>query len=271
MAEHRQKSEQDADYWWMEYYRMVKCCGCDHVSFDREVLEESNVEYDQDGIETITPIHYSYPVPEGKMKCVEYTWNFPSEVYPIYNETITALNEKCHRLAAVGFRAIIEAICNNKNIKAKNLEAKINGLKKAGLITEADRNRLHSVRFLGNDAAHQMIGPPMESLLLVLEIVNGLLTNLYIIEDKLYGKLECPIKDINDFMKLLDQGLASRSVGEVDIMRKLLPVNRRLIREDLKRFEMELQQKINSGEYSKLSLCPPPQNGQNQQYKIVQM
>lgn len=48
----------------------------------------------------------------------------------------------------------------------------------------------------------------------------------------------------------------------------LLPENRRLIKEDRTRFEAELKEKINNGEYSKLSLCPSPNQGQNQQYKI---
>lgn len=48
----------------------------------------------------------------------------------------------------------------------------------------------------------------------------------------------------------------------------LLPENRRLIKEDRTRFEAELKEKINNGKYSKLSLCPSPNQGQNQQYKI---
>lgn len=47
-----------------------------------------------------------------------------------------------------------------------------------------------------------------------------------------------------------------------------IPENRRLIKEDRTRFEAELKEKINNGKYSKLSLCPSPNQGQNQQYKI---
>lgn len=269
MASHHNASEPDAEFWWQEDYRMVKCCGCDHVSFDIESVDETSIEYNPiDGSEVYVSFHRSFPVKEGLIECIENTWDFPYEVYGIYRETVTAINEGCYRLAAAGFRATVEAICKEKSIPFKNLEAKINGLKKAGIITEADRNRLHTIRFMGNDAVHQITTPSRESLLLVLDIINGVLSNLYVIDDKMRGKLECPIKTIEEFLDLLNQGLAVRSVGEIDILKKLLPENRRLIYEDRNRFETELQSKINSGEYKKLSMCPSPPKGRNQQYKI---
>lgn len=269
LASHHNGSEPDADFWWQEEYRMVKCCGCDLVSFDIETVDESMVDYDPiDGSEVMVSQHRSFPVKEGLIECIENTWDFPCDIYGIYHETITAINEGCYRLAAAGFRATIEAICKDKNIQFKNLEAKINGLKKAGIITEADRNRLHTVRFMGNDAVHQISAPTRESLLLVLDIINGVLSNLYVIDDKMKGKLECPIKTIEEFLELLNQGIAMRSVGDIDILKNLLPENRRLIKEDRSKFEVELQSKINNGEYNKLSLCPPPPPNRNQQYKI---
>lgn len=268
LAEYSRGSDADADFWWHEDLRLVKCCGCEHVSFDLESVDESDVEYLEDGSETLVSQHRSYPEKEGFISCVEYTWGFPSNVYSIYKETITAINENCNRLAVAGLRATIEAICIDKKIGYKNLEAKINGLKKAGIITEADRNRLHTVRFMGNDAIHHMIEPSRDSLLLVNQIINGILTNLYVIDNKISGKLECPIRTVDEFIILLDEGLKSRRVGEVNILNKLLPENRRLIKEDLSRFEAELQDMINAGHYKKLSLCPPPKQGHNQKYRI---
>lgn len=269
LAVYKRGSEPDDDYWWTQNLRMVQCLGCDHVSFDIETVEESNVDYDEfTGNVEYVPVHVSYPDKEGLIECIGFTWNFPQNVYAIYRETINALNNGCLRLAAAGFRATVEAICIDKQIAFKNLEAKINGLKKSGIITEADRNRLHAVRFMGNDAVHQMMEPSKESLLLVHEIISGILTNLYVIDDKTNGKLERPVKTIEEFINILDEGLSNRHVGEVDILKNLLPENRRLIKEDRTRFEAELKEKINNGEYSKLSLCPSPNQGQNQQYKI---
>ena len=121
---------------------------------------------------------------------------------------------------------------------------------------------------MGNDSIHEMKSPDKNSVKLVMEIINGILTNLYIIEDKIKDALESPIKNWNDFASLLDEGLSTRTVGETDILKNFLPANRRLIKDDLSSFESDLKQKIASGEYTKLSMAPIPPSGRNQQYKI---
>lgn len=77
----------------------------------------------------------------------------------IYKETVKAINAECYTLAAAGFRAVIESICLDKQIEGDNLEAKVNNMQKAGIITMEDRNRLHSVRFLGNDFPTELQAP----------------------------------------------------------------------------------------------------------------
>lgn len=268
MASHRIVSPDD-DYWWEEVYRMVKCCGCDHVSFDVESREEADVCYEPDGEVFYPSVHKSYPQKEWAFELVAYTWHFPSSVYSIYKETVTAINNDCYLLAAAGFRAVIEAICNDKGVSGKTLEQKINGLKKAGHITEADRNRFHSVRFLGNDSIHSIKAPKREALVLVLQIIDGILTNLYVFDEKVHSHLECPISTYEEFVEVLDKGLEDHCVGDVGVLKNLLPENcRQLIKEDLPKFENELKQHINEGIYTKLSLCPTPPEGRNQQYKV---
>lgn len=270
LGEKSVSADGDAEFWWNQKYRIVQCCGCDHVSFNMESVDESMVRYDIDGNEELYSEYTSFPVAEGDVRPIEYTWNFPSTIYKIYSETLTAFNNKCYALAAAGFRMIVEAICKDKEIKFKNLEAQINGLRKQGIISEADRNRLHSVRFMGNDSVHVEKTPTKEDLLLVLEIINGILSNLYVIEDKIKDRLEKPIQNFKDFEALLLEGLSSREVGEVDILRNLLPENRRLIKEDIASFESQLKQNIQEGKFSKLELCPLPSEGRKQQYKIVE-
>ncbi|MBR4996607.1 MAG: DUF4145 domain-containing protein [Bacteroidaceae bacterium] len=267
LAEDAEHSDSE-DYWWRNIYRLVKCCGCDHLSFDLEQWDESYVDYDENGELTMYEQHVSYPVQEATINPIEFSWNFPTHIYHIYRETVTAINNKCYRLAAAGFRAIIEAICIDKSINAKNLETKINSLNRVGIITKSDRDRLHSIRFIGNDSIHEMKEPQKDAVLLVLDIINGILTNLYIWEKKVREKLECPINSISEFIALLDAGLSERSVGEIDILKNLLPENRRLIKDDMRKFEQELQTLISEGKYEKLSLCKAPTEGRSQQYKI---
>lgn len=258
------------DFWWHEEYRVVQCCGCDHISFNLESVDESMVRYNEiEGSEELYPEYTSYPVAEGKIQPIEFTWNFPNTIYSIYRETLTALNEKCYFLAGAGFRMIIEAICKDKQIKFKNLEAQINGLRRQGIISEADRNRLHSIRFVGNDSVHVTKSPTKEDLNLLLEIINGILFNLYVIEDKLRGKLEKPIQKYEDFERLLLDALSSYEIGHVDILSNLLPKNRQLIKDDISTFETQLKQDIEEGKFAKLELYPTRAD-RKQQYKIVE-
>ena len=60
----------------------------------------------------------------------------------------------------------------------------------------------------------------------------------------------------------------NRQVGDIDVLKNLLPPTRRLIQEDKGKFETELCEKIKVGEYLKLELCPQPEAGKNQQNKI---
>ena len=257
----KSESSDDPEFFWSSTYRIVECCGCDNVSFLRETIDESDIDYDGNFIS-----HYTtYPVREGTVRALE-SWEIPFDIRKVYNEAITAYNNDCLLLSAAGFRATIEAICLDKAIKGKNLEARINALHKEGIITLNDRNRLHTIRFLGNDSIHEMKMPDKQGLNLVMKIVNSTLTNLYIL-DKECEELENPIKTFAEFSSLLDEGLKTHTSGEVIVLNNLLPKNRRLISDDKAKFEAELKTKITEGKYTMLQIHTTPP-GKPQLYKI---
>lgn len=259
----------DEDYWWHTRFYIVKCCGCESIAFLTESEEESDVDYDEYGNMTLKTIQKTYPAQRPIADKIVDTWYIPSKICKIYNETMEALNRKCFLLAAAGFRVLVEAICVDQNIDGKSLETKINNLCKNGIITHNDRDRLHTIRFMGNDSVHSVVGPSKDQLLLVLDIIHNMLNNLYVLTEKYNSLLKTPIKTFQDFCKLLDEGLAKRQVGDVDILRNLLPKTRLLISEDRSKFENELCEKISAGEYTKLKLCPALENGKNQQYQVL--
>lgn len=259
------------DFWWHVDYFLVKCCGCDTISFLTESQDEGDIDYDDEGNANYVTTQKTYPYQKPIANKILDTWFIPTKICKIYNETIEALNNKCFLLSAAGFRVLVEAICVDQNIEGKTLETKINNLCKKGIITHNDRDRLHTIRFMGNDSVHAVVEPSKEQLLLVLDIIHNMLNNLYVLTQKCRSLLESPIKSFDDFCKLLDDGLKLRKVGDVDILRNLLPPTRRLIQEDRGKFETELCNKINSGEYTKLKLCPLPTNGRNQQYQILNL
>lgn len=114
------------------------------------------MEYDEEG-SAIYPTRYmTYPFHQQIAKGLTDLWSVPENISAAYKETLTALNNKCFLLAAAGFRMVIEAVCKENNVQGKSLETKINNLAKDGIIIKHDRDRLHSIRFMGNDSVHLM-------------------------------------------------------------------------------------------------------------------
>ena len=76
----------------------------------------------------------------------------------------------------MGLRSLVEAICVAQNIKGKNLEAKIEGLKK--LLPASTAEKIHALRFIGNQAAHEFKKPRPDDLHLGIEICQDILNFL---------------------------------------------------------------------------------------------
>lgn len=229
-------------------YCVVQCCGCDSISFLRVDFDES--WEDKDG--NLIPEYTSYPFREDHVEPIS-SWIMPRRICEVYCEAVTAYNNKCSILAAAGFRATIEAICKNKEITGSDLRVRINNLQKKGHITLQDRDRLHSIRFMGNDSIHEMKAPEEKDLALVLEIVNNTLNNLYVLDEKTRG-MEKTISSFNDFTRALAIHLLDFNPGDVVTLKDILQNDRRIMDEDRTGFEAELQEVIRNGDYVKLSL-----------------
>lgn len=157
-------------------------------------------------------------------------------------------------LAGVGFRAVIEAICLDKSISGRNLETQINNLSRNRLITDKESERLHAVRFLGNDSIHEMLVPTERALYLVLEIIEHLLKNIYLFDFQTKPILDTFISDYEDFEELLIKELKKYNSGDEFPLAKYLGKDVRRLNGQLSVFESELIGKINNGEFKKLGI-----------------
>lgn len=144
-------------------------------------------EYTEEVLLYPTPLKNHIPLTDG--------YNLPPKIKAIYHETLETFKAGSYILAGVGFRAVIEAICIDKGIKGRDLQQKINNLLKEKLITEKECKRLHSIRFLGNDSVHEMLKPEKRTLYLVLEIIEPLLKNIYLIDLNIGDRLEAEWTD----------------------------------------------------------------------------
>jgi len=239
-------------------FQIVSCCGCETKSFRKvfEDIEAAYPEYDEDGEEVwIVPKEIDvYPKSIKGHKSLDHPYYLPEIVKIIYSETIRALKEDAKVLAGLGLRASVEAVCNDLNIEGRTLEVRINKLSTGGYISKKDIERLHAIRFMGNDAAHEIKKPKKESLAVALQIVEHLILSVYILEKESEGNLETTTSDYSVFWELLESSSRHFQAGEEIPLAKFLGKNIRRVKDSIPNLENELINKINNNEYPKLSI-----------------
>ena len=168
----------DAITYW-ESYQIVQCKGCKTISFRKNSKNTEDKEYYEDE-EYLVDHEDIYPGRiSGRGKIKNY-WRLPSVVRQVYEETITALSYKLTILGGIGIRTLLDTICREKQAKGKDLKEKINDLVNIGVLTNDGATILHSLRDMGNNAAHEAKPPDSYTLDISIDIVESLLQNVYI-------------------------------------------------------------------------------------------
>lgn len=195
----------NADFQFEDNYCIVKCNGCDNISFLREYGDEDQWEYDDDGERYWYSTFTVYPEePKNKDKLIpqKEMYSVPRFVKEIYKEVVKSYNDDSLILCSVGLRMIIEGVCKDKGIDREHLvnhdgsnkldpvtgeqkykffglQEKINKLLEMGLITEAQSMVLHQIREMGNETAHEITRHDEHILRGAIEILENLLFNIY--------------------------------------------------------------------------------------------
>lgn len=235
---------------------ILKCRGCHTISFRRVVRDyESAYPVDEINNEWHVPEDVTnYPsILEGHKELGDI-WEVPAIVRDIYTQSVQAIKDQSNTLAGIGLRATIEAICNDQSISGRTLEKRIDSLAKGGLISQKDAERLHAIRFLGNDAAHEIKRADARNLLIALRIIDHLLVNIYILDSEADGRLDTIIKTFENFEKLLDKKVETLSPGDDVPLAKIFGRDVRRFHGYLPAHESELVARISSGAYTKLAV-----------------
>lgn len=252
-------------------YSVIKCCGCDNISFLYEFHDYENRYYnDETGHEDYLLTVNQYPrIIEGYSGFKEVGY-LPPLIKQIYTETLDALKNESMILTGIGLRAIIEAITKQENIPGKNLDTKISNLSKNGFLSKKDADRLHAIRFMGNDAAHEIIAYEKNKVILGFEIIENVLKTLYVLDRKTDFFLVMPIKDYSDFVRLIKEKLSikvNRENTNEFTIRSLLGNDIRRTLDKLDQYEQELQREINANTFTELVIARQEQkNGKNITY-----
>lgn len=249
-----EQSESEYDYRVDTDYQILECRGCGTKSFRREIrwIEEA-YQVDEDQWEVPSDISIYPNVLKGH-KEVQDIDSAPELVRDIYRQSLEAITAKSNVLAGIGLRATIEAICNERQVAGRSLDQRIDKLAKSGLISTSDADRLHAIRFLGNDAAHEIQAADAKGLLIALRIIENLLVSLYILDSGASGVLQTLIKTYSEFETLLNSKVALVAKGEEVPLAKILGRDSRRFHSYLKSHETQLISNINAGKYPPLAL-----------------
>jgi hypothetical protein len=183
---------------WFDYYQVVRCQGCETVSFRHVHWFSEDVEPSSENDGSIEQL---YPKRSANSISPRVFYNVPSNLMRIYRELVDCFNNDSLIFCAIGLRALVEGICTQQGIKdglvqcpAKgggmqmvrrdNLKGRIAGLQEKGLLTQSSAQTLHQHRYLGNTAVHELVRPPKMELKLAIEIIEHTLEQLYEFPEK---------------------------------------------------------------------------------------
>lgn len=163
-------------------WSIVLCEGCEAHSF--LYTEEQMNGYDDEGDHLMTVKKVLYPRRAIGRPPLSDTWHLPYHVKLMYTQTREALCNDMNVLAGIGIRSLVEVVCKERNSPGHNLEKRIDGLVDKGDLTPAGAAILHSLRTMGNEAAHEVKAHTSQDLATAFEVVEHLLTGIYILPAK---------------------------------------------------------------------------------------
>lgn len=154
-----------------------KCLGCDSVTLEERYTNDGM----HDGENDVWDSSFHPERSRNKIQAKRF-FSLPESLARIYKESLAAYNAQALVLAAVGLRSLIEGVCREKKIPGRTLESLIDGLEK--VLPKSIVKNLHSLRFMGNSATHELTPPPLYELRLAIEICEDLLNYLYELDYK---------------------------------------------------------------------------------------
>jgi hypothetical protein len=158
------------------------CCGCETGTLENsEGMEGSLGEFDEHGNQLWS--EQFYPARARAHLPRKFFIKLGPKRSRIYRETIWSFNNGSLVLCTAGLRALLEGICDDKQIKGRNLKEKIDKLQPL-LANENIIKSLHHFRFTGNEAVHQLESPKAPDLKLAIEVMEDLLNFLYELDYK---------------------------------------------------------------------------------------
>jgi hypothetical protein len=172
----------DVLYW--EDNEIVQCRGCRLLSFRKNWKSTDDTTYDSEGNESLDDHAALFPPRIAGRQLIDDVWHLPKRIQNIYMETYSALCNQLRVLSGIGIRALVETVCKDKAAVGKNLKEQIDNLVVLGILTRDGADFLHSLRIMGNNAAHDVEPQTEDDLDIAFDIVEHLLQGVYLLRIK---------------------------------------------------------------------------------------
>ncbi len=186
------------EMWNHTNYEIIRCRGCEQIVFRTRNRFSENTEITtiddgyggHDYVDLPVEMTHTYPRTVGGISFLDSRF-LPDKLKTIYNETCSTIAYDNRILAGIGLRAILETICKDKGASGGDLKKKIDNLVTKGFLSAKSAETMHKIRFLGNNAAHEVQPETADNISLALEIIENLLRETYILAGK-SGALASP-------------------------------------------------------------------------------
>ncbi|MEO4109615.1 DUF4145 domain-containing protein [Acinetobacter pittii] len=240
------------EYYDGKEYSIIQCLGCDQFSFLKIYHDYETrypIDWDEDEFDHVRTYTNFYP--DASEVLYKYKRSLPLNLYTIYAETKVAFTQNLDIFTAIGIRSIIECICNDKKVTGRNLEKKISNLKNLGDISKRDVDLLHSLRFLGNDAVHELIKPDRNDIKVAFNIIEHLIQAIYLMPNELKKtKFKVHLDEYSKFENFIINTIKDHISFDFNYnysLKKLISPLGKIPNEMFKDFEQQLNSRIHSG------------------------
>lgn len=234
-------------------WQVLKCLGCDVIGFRYRLDDFDDVTELPGGKTKHAVSHTRFPHAVAGHHPLDFQHVVPGLIRKVYRQSLAAYAADASILAGIGLRATIEAVCTHLAVTGASLEKRIDALAKGGHISTTDKRRLHAIRFMGNDAAHEVREPRAHELKVALEIVEHLIKSVFILEQRAQN-LDVQVESYDAFFKLLERCVTDLASDKDPLsIVAILGRAKRRVNGDIEPFEQRVIQDIEAGKISFLA------------------
>lgn len=167
---------------WSETYEMLKCRGCDNVTFRRVtrngLQNREEVVYYPPAVARRVPEWLQY---EGLDALPELV---PSPIRSLMHEVYTAAQNNSRELAAMGIRAVLERVMLDKVGDQGNFKTTLLEFHRAGYLSNRNADTLETVLEAGHAATHRGWTPTAGDFATLLDITENIIDTVYLHEPR---------------------------------------------------------------------------------------